>query len=91
VREWSVGLAGLTADQVQRGLDTWAEAWPPSMPEFRDACLGRGKNEYGLDYVPEYYRPRVTDRSRLLSSDDREARRMKAREIFRQMREGAAL
>jgi hypothetical protein len=88
VREWSEGLGELSADQVKRGLDSWDQAWPPSLPEFRAACLGNGRNEFGLDYTPEYYRPVIRDRSRLLSSDDREARREKAREIFRQMREG---
>ena len=38
--EWSHGLAGLTGEQIRRGLDTWQEAWPPSLPEFRRACMG---------------------------------------------------
>lgn len=78
VQEWSIGLAGLSNDDIKRGLDSWAENWPPSLPEFRAACLGKSKlNEFGLDYVPEYHRPeaRITDRTRLLSSDAREAKR----------------
>lgn len=80
VQEWSNELAGLTGDDIQRGLEAWRERWPPSLPEFRAACLGQpagGKNEYGLDYVPEHLRtpPKVTDRRRILSSDERDAKR----------------
>lgn len=86
--EWSEQLAGLTADQIKRGLDSWKEGWPPSAPEFREACLGKRANEYGLDYVPEYYREenRITDRSRLLSSADRDAQRVKNREHVKAMK-----
>lgn len=92
---WLLGLSDVRPEAIRDGLEACIKSddeWPPGVPEFRRMCLGKpkgGKNEFGLDYVPEYYRPRVTDRSRLLSSDDREARREKAREIFRQMREGA--
>lgn len=42
VREWAEGLAPLTPDHIKRGLvDTIDEDWPPSMGEFRKACLGR--------------------------------------------------
>lgn len=80
VSEWSQILAGLTPTQIKHGLDTWREDWPPSAPEFHNACTGKlgGKlNEYGLDYVPVYYRKQEpeTDRSRLLSSDERDAKR----------------
>lgn len=77
--EWSERLHGLTADQIGRGLQEWTEDWPPSSEEFRKACLGRSEkaNEFGLNYVPEYHRQgkRITDRSRLLSNDDRDRRR----------------
>lgn len=79
VTEWSQILAGLTPMQIKHGLDTWREDWPPSAPEFHDACTGKrkGLNEFGLDYVPAYYRrsDAVTDRSRLLSSAERDAKR----------------
>ena len=91
VQEWADGLAGLSGEQIKRGLITWREPWPPSLPEFRAACLGRsagGKNEHGLDYVPEYLRApvRVTDRSRVLSSDEREAKRANIAEKIAAMR-----
>ena len=38
IKEWGNGLAGLTADDVKRGLEVWQEDWPPSLPEFKKAC-----------------------------------------------------
>jgi len=81
VREWSQGLAGMTASDIQRGLMGWQGEWPPTLPEFAAACRGKkiGKNDFGLDYVPECYRaPPINDRSRLLSSGDRDVRRRAA-------------
>lgn len=80
VAEWSEGLAGLSPEQIKRGLDSWQGVWPPSLPEFRAACEGRqvGLNAHGLNYVPEYLRPQqavIRDPALLLSSDEREARR----------------
>lgn len=76
---WSTGLAGVSAEQFARGLEVCVksgEAWPPTLPEFREMCLGKQVNEFGLDYVPECYRkPPERSRDRLLSSDDRDARR----------------
>ena len=56
MREWSRALADMTPEQIRRGLDNLRSDWPPTLPEFRALCLGRGRNEYGLDYVPQYYR-----------------------------------
>lgn len=39
VAEWLAGLGGLTLDQLRRGLDAWDGDWPPSLPEFRRACI----------------------------------------------------
>lgn len=79
----------MTPEQISRGL-TWDGEWPPTLPEFRAMCLGQkaGPNEYGLDYVPEYYRqqPKITDRSRLLSSDERDDRRAKMNERMAAMK-----
>jgi hypothetical protein len=77
VDEWAIGLAGLTSEQIADGLARWQEPWPPSLPEFRHACINKKPkiNEYGLGYVPECYRKRETRRDRLLSSDDREEKR----------------
>jgi hypothetical protein len=36
--EWASGLAGLTGEQIRQGLEVWDSAWPPSLPEFRNAC-----------------------------------------------------
>jgi hypothetical protein len=81
--EWAGGLSGLTGEEIKRGFDTWEEDWPPSLSEFRNACLGKLSkvNEFGLNYIPEYYRPQpITERSKLLSSDEREERREEARQ-----------
>ena len=54
---------------------------------FKSKCLGRGVNEFGLDYIPEYYRTSpVTDKSRLLSSDERDVKRKKASEQIRNLK-----
>lgn len=42
VDEWGKVLAGVTAEQVKRGLLEWDRDWPPSALEFRKACLGKG-------------------------------------------------
>lgn len=88
VAEWGEILAGLNLDQIAAGLANWNSDWPPSAHEFRKACIGAGRNEYGLDYVPEYYRPEnaITDRSRLLSSGDRDAQRETARGHLAELR-----
>lgn len=82
---WLTVLGDLTPEQLGTGLRAAVaagEEWPPSAPAFRNLCLGKtGANEFGLDYVPEYYRtqPKITDRSRILSSDAREKNRSTAR------------
>ncbi len=40
IREWSKGLAGITGQQIRVGLDACPADWPPTLPEFRQACLG---------------------------------------------------
>lgn len=40
---WAKGLAGLQPQQLAQGLEaciTRADAWPPTLPEFRALCLG---------------------------------------------------
>lgn len=79
IEEWGEVLGGLTGDQIKHGLESWQEDWPPSATEFKRVCLNEKPkvNEFGLDYVPQCYREekRITDKSRLLSSDEREERR----------------
>ena len=78
VKEWAQGLANITGEQMRQGLADWNEPWPPSLPEFRNACLQikKGENEYGLNFKPPYLNTyRVLDRSRLLSSTERDAER----------------
>lgn len=85
VDEWSRKLAGLSGEEIKRGLDDWNEDWPPSADEFRKCCLGtrNRKNDHGLDYVPQVYRGTPQrDKSRLLSSDERDASRKEATKAF---------
>jgi len=76
---WLIGLSGVTGEQFASGLEICVksgEAWPPTLPEFREMCLGKKKNEFGLNYVPECYRKQPErKRERLLSSDSRDAKR----------------
>lgn len=76
VTEWAEGLAGLSGEQIKTGLDTWDNDWPPSMPEFKNACLKKQVNEFGLNYVPEYYRENRQER--LIESDELKEKRSKA-------------
>lgn len=55
VKTWTEILEGLNSDQIKAGLAK-CEDWPPSAPEFKRFCLGKAKNEHGLNYVPEIYR-----------------------------------
>lgn len=90
VREWSKELAGMTGNEIQRGLDEWKGDWPPTSLEFAAACRGNklGLNEFGLDYVPEYHRPQpIREQARLLSSDERDARREAVKEKIKAMRD----
>lgn len=51
--EWSEGLAGLIGAQIKKGLVSWAGDWPPSLPEFKAACLGADDWEHKGDaYKP---------------------------------------
>jgi len=86
VKEWAQGLAGYTPEMIKAGLEDWMEDWPPSLPEFQKACRGEksGKNEFGLDYIPEYHRAApVVDNDHLLSSDERDAKREEGKKRIR--------
>lgn len=89
---WGSGLAGLTGQQIANGLHACLDRedkWPPSLPEFRQLCKGPKKNDLGLDYLPEYYRPRETRPERLLEPSDelKQARRDAAAKGIQAMRE----
>lgn len=40
LQEWGERLAGLSPDEISRGLSSWAGSWPPNVEEFRQACEG---------------------------------------------------
>lgn len=64
INEWSQGLAGVTGDEIKKGLDSLSGEWPPSLPEFLKACKGKSDG-FGLGYTPECYR--VKDEPKLLT------------------------
>ncbi len=90
-KTWGSGLHGVNGDQLAQGLHACierADPWPPSLPEFAAMCKGRGKNDLGLDYVPEYHRSRETRPGRMLESDpDKAKRKEAAAEGVRSLRE----
>lgn len=85
---WAAGLAGFTAEQLGRGLRECArgaDAWPPSLPEFRALCLGvPSLFEVERDLRPGYPNPSPfarmvqswLDPFALRNADARESRRM---------------
>lgn len=73
IDEWAEGLGQLNGQQLNNGLETWNSDWPPSLPEFVNTCLGKNKNEYGLEYVPEYHRKTT---KKLLESDSSKKKRI---------------
>lgn len=88
MNEWAEILGGLTGEQIKHGLGVWRQDWPPSADEFKSACIGKVKNGWGLDYIPECYRDEpVVDKSRLLSSDQREASIEAAKAELQRMRD----
>lgn len=86
ITEWSEGLAGFTGEQIKYGLDMWDSDWPPSLPEFKKACTGQCKNEFGLDYVPEYYRHESRPERILESDPDKQRRKAAAKKGIAAMR-----
>jgi len=75
-RTWSSGLRGLTGEQIANGLReciNCGASWPPTLPEFVKMCKGKGENEFGLNYVPEYHRTEHR-REKLIESDENKAK-----------------
>lgn len=93
-KTWASALRDVTGDQLAAGLRACLEredTWPPALPEFKQLCDGKINkkvNEFGLDYVPEYYRTqnRITDRDRILSSDARERNRAQISERIAELK-----
>jgi hypothetical protein len=89
VQLWQSTLAGLTGDQVKRGLTammTTHKAWPPTVFEFRDLCTGAGQNEHGLNYVPQVYRQRAPMNKMLDKPRDDAAGRLQAQQLLDMLR-----
>lgn len=51
IKEWSIGLDGLTGEQIKHGLESWKSEWPPSLPEFREICEQKSKALH-KPYIP---------------------------------------
>lgn len=83
MKEWGQELAGITGEQIKRGLTDLNSDWPPTVYEFRDSCLGVVKNGLGLDYTPPYHQEFSI--STAIESDELKNRRKKlAKEFFKQ-------
>lgn len=60
VREWHRELHGFRPEDIRAGLESWREPWPPSLPEFVDACmpdlheLGYDINRLIRERLPRY-------------------------------------
>ncbi len=81
-KTWASGLRGVTGEQLASGLRaciTRVDPWPPSLPEFVSMCTGKGENEFGLDYVPEYYRHESRPERILESDQDKQCRKEAAK------------
>ena len=92
-KTWASGLAGVTGEQLAAGLracidnpDEW-----PTLPMFKALCVGKAKNGFGLDYTPEYHRPRTLDKSQLLANGTWEERKATASPHLSAMREKLGL
>ena len=75
VNEWARELAGLTGEQIRRGLDSLPKDWPPTAGEFRELCTGVSETHKENAAMYRDDRPRITDKAHLLSNDQRDARR----------------
>ena len=84
IAEWGKALGSLSGEQIKRGLKSWDGEWPPTLIEFKQACLGKAKNGWGLNYTPECYR--VTRKDRLLEEGTRTVTKEQALEMLRKMR-----
>lgn len=67
--EWGKRLAGLTNEQISRGLDVLAESgkeWPPSIPEFRGMCLSVDEQALAPMYNPWRRDRAITDEAQVI-------------------------
>lgn len=64
--EWSSYLSGLTGEDIKRGLENWAEDWPPSCVEFKKACMK-------IKRAASYHKEIIPNRS--IESDELKAQR----------------
>lgn len=54
VADWQEQLAGLSGDDVSKGLSLLPKTWPPSVDEFKQLCLGTGTDDvhHTAAYIP---------------------------------------
>lgn len=52
MREWSESLAGLSGEEIRRGIEQSKQiyAWPPSIAEFVSQCRGGAIEQMGQAY-----------------------------------------
>jgi hypothetical protein len=57
---WKSGLAGLTPQQIARGLEqcmALGDDWPPSLPKFRALCLEKQAGDPHSIHAAAYKQP----------------------------------
>lgn len=54
VADWQEQLAGLSGDDVSKGLNSLPKTWPPSVDEFKYLCLGSSSDDihHTMAYIP---------------------------------------
>lgn len=54
VADWQEQLAGLSGDEVSKGLSSLPQTWPPSVDEFKQLCLGTSTDDvhHTAAYIP---------------------------------------
>ena len=87
IAEWAREITGLSAEQIRKGLDSLPAEWPPTAGEFRNLCLGTSDAHKENAAMYRDDRPRIKDHAHLLSNDDRDARREKAREELQKLKQ----
>jgi len=56
---WAEKLAGLTGEQLKRGLDAMSGSFPPTVTEFRELCIGDALHNTGA--YKDFERPKLLE------------------------------
>jgi len=80
VNEWAIELGGLNPEQIQRGLDSLPEGWPPTAGEFKNLCVEQPDRRLDASH-------RENRASHMIESDEvKEKRRVAAKKAVKEMK-----